>query len=72
VEKILKDILYKVALTEVIGTTIFPFLLFNLIRKIEGRHCLFIAVKGLTVDGHDFIDQTIKKGAAAIVCEAIT
>ncbi len=32
---------------------------------------MFIAVKGLTVDGHEFIDQTIKNGAAAIVCEEI-
>ncbi|UKJ06852.1 UDP-N-acetylmuramoyl-L-alanyl-D-glutamate--2,6-diaminopimelate ligase [Solitalea lacus] len=31
--------------------------------------CLFVAVKGTTVDGHNFIEQAAGKGAAAIVCE---
>jgi UDP-N-acetylmuramoyl-L-alanyl-D-glutamate--2,6-diaminopimelate ligase len=39
-------------------------------RKVaEG--CLFIAVKGLTVDGHDFIEKAIKSGASAILCEKL-
>ena len=29
----------------------------------------FIAIKGYTVDGHDFIDSAIKNGAEKIVCE---
>ena len=32
---------------------------------------LFVAVKGTQVDGHDFIDKAIQKGAIGIVCEAI-
>lgn len=32
---------------------------------------LFIATKGTTVDGHDFIANAIQKGALAIVCEII-
>ena len=31
--------------------------------------CLFVAVKGDTHDGHDFISQAIEKGAAAILTE---
>lgn len=36
-----------------------------------GEGSLFFAVKGTQVDGHQFIDQVIEKGAAAIVCEQL-
>ena len=29
----------------------------------------FIAIKGLTVDGHDYIDKAIVNGASHIICE---
>ena len=31
--------------------------------------CLFVAVKGERVDGHDFIPSVFEKGAACVVCE---
>ncbi|MBN1381429.1 MAG: UDP-N-acetylmuramoyl-L-alanyl-D-glutamate--2,6-diaminopimelate ligase [Deltaproteobacteria bacterium] len=31
--------------------------------------CLFVAVSGLTADGHDFINQAVSKGAVAVVHE---
>ena len=37
-------------------------------RKVE-KGQTFIAIKGLTVDGHDFIDAAIKNGATTIVGE---
>ncbi|MDR1331552.1 MAG: UDP-N-acetylmuramoyl-L-alanyl-D-glutamate--2,6-diaminopimelate ligase [Tannerella sp.] len=39
-------------------------------RKVE-RGSLFVAVRGTTVDGHDFIDGAIAQGASAIVCEQV-
>ena len=33
----------------------------------EGQ--IFVAIKGHTVDGHDFIDEAIKNGASKIICE---
>ncbi len=33
---------------------------------------LFVAIKGLAADGHDFIAQAVTRGAAAIVCERPT
>jgi UDP-N-acetylmuramoyl-L-alanyl-D-glutamate--2,6-diaminopimelate ligase len=30
---------------------------------------LFVAVKGFTADGHEFIDQALDNGAVAVVCE---
>jgi len=32
---------------------------------------LFVAVKGVTVDGHAYIESAIQKGAVAIVCEEV-
>ncbi len=37
-------------------------------RKVE-KGSLFFAVRGTQVDGHDYIDKAIEKGATAIVCE---
>ncbi|HTA27090.1 MAG TPA: UDP-N-acetylmuramoyl-L-alanyl-D-glutamate--2,6-diaminopimelate ligase, partial [Bacteroidia bacterium] len=68
-EKILRDILYKVALTEVVGSTNISISSVQFDSRKVSEDCLFIAIKGLTVDGNDFIEQTIKSGAAAIICE---
>lgn len=32
---------------------------------------LFVAMRGTVTDGHDYIDQAIKKGAKAILCEEV-
>jgi UDP-N-acetylmuramoyl-L-alanyl-D-glutamate--2,6-diaminopimelate ligase len=39
-------------------------------RKIT-RGAMFVAVKGLTADGHSFIGQAISSGAVAVVCETL-
>ena len=65
----LKDILYKVAVESVKGSTEKEIgsIAFDS-RKIDDNS-LFIAHKGLVFDGHDFIDLAISKGAVAIICE---
>lgn len=67
--KNLKDILYKVSLEQVKGTTDVAV---NKIqfdsRQIKQSDC-FIAQKGVTVDGHLFIEKAISLGATVIVCE---
>lgn len=37
-------------------------------RQIE-KNSLFVAVKGTAVDGHQYIDMAISKGAVAVVCQ---
>ncbi len=37
-------------------------------RKIDANG-LFVAVKGFTTDGHDYIADAVKNGAAAVICE---
>jgi UDP-N-acetylmuramoyl-L-alanyl-D-glutamate--2,6-diaminopimelate ligase len=39
-------------------------------RKVE-QESLFVAVKGVQVDGHQFIDKAIEKGATTIVVEQL-
>lgn len=44
-------------------------LVFDSRKVVSG--CLFFAVRGTLVDGHQYIDQAIAAGAVAIVCEEI-
>ena len=37
-------------------------------RKIV-KGCIFVCIKGTVFDGHTFIDEAIKQGAAAIITE---
>lgn len=39
-------------------------------RAVESG-CLFVAVKGLTTDGHKYIPMAMDKGAAAVICQDI-
>ncbi|MFN9882402.1 MAG: Mur ligase domain-containing protein, partial [Bacteroidota bacterium] len=67
--KILSDILYGVALTETSGTmqVAISQIAFDSRQIVQGS--LFIAVKGTQTDGHRYINDVIKQGAVAIVCE---
>lgn len=40
-------------------------------RKVK-ENDLFIAIKGLVSDGHDFINMAIEKGATCIICEEVS
>ena len=68
---ILKDILYKVALEAVKGSTDVE------VNKIEfdSRKIVsgdaFVAIKGTVSDGHDFIAKAISLGASVVVCETL-
>ena len=66
---LLKDILYKTSIIEVIGTTNTGVadLCFDSRKAREGS--LFVAVRGTQSDGHDYISQVIEKGSVAIICE---
>ena len=67
--KELKDVLYGVAITELVGDTgkKLAGLAFNS-RKVK-KDFAYIAQKGTQVDGHDFIDSSIRSGASVVVCE---
>ena len=66
---ILKDILYKVNIETVIGSTdtVVNAIQFDSRRIISND--VFVAIKGSLYDGHLFIDKAISLGAIAVVCE---
>ncbi len=69
--KAVREILYKVNINKVIGDT------GTLIRSVvsDSREViekdLYIAIDGVNVDGHKFINSAIEKGAICIVCEVL-
>ena len=68
---VLKDLLYKVAIESVHGTTETPV---NKIefdsRKVE-ENDVFVAIRGTISNGHDFIEKAINLGSIAIVCDTL-
>jgi UDP-N-acetylmuramoyl-L-alanyl-D-glutamate--2,6-diaminopimelate ligase len=68
---LLKDILYKVTIETVIGST--STTVHNL--EFDSRRVVlndvFIAIRGTVSDGHDYIDSACDKGALVIVCESL-
>ena len=68
---VLKDILYKVAIEAVKGSTEIAV---NKIefdsRKIQ-ENDVFVAIRGTVSNGHDFIEKAINLGAVVIVCDTL-
>ncbi|MFH1321501.1 MAG: UDP-N-acetylmuramoyl-L-alanyl-D-glutamate--2,6-diaminopimelate ligase [Bacteroidota bacterium] len=67
--KLLSDILYKAGIIEVMGATniVVADVCFDS-RKVK-KDSLFVAIKGIQLDGHEFIMESIDRGAIAVVCE---
>jgi UDP-N-acetylmuramoyl-L-alanyl-D-glutamate--2,6-diaminopimelate ligase len=67
----LKDILYKVAIEVVKGSTDVT------VNKIEfdsrkiKENDVFVAIRGTVSNGHDFIEKAINLGATVIVCDTL-
>jgi len=67
----LSDIIEGLAFTELQGSADVEItaVIFDSRKVIPG--CMFVAVKGTLVDGHDYILQAIEQGAIAVVCEEL-
>jgi UDP-N-acetylmuramoyl-L-alanyl-D-glutamate--2,6-diaminopimelate ligase len=69
--KILKDILYKVAIESVTGSTEIDVHKIDFdSRKIEAND-VFVAIRGSLSDGHDYIEKAIQLGAIAVICDTL-
>ncbi len=69
--KLLKDILYKVRLEQVVGSTNSAIEQVTFDSRAVKPLTAFVAVKGTKSDGHDFIDKALELGATAIICEVM-
>src|SRR4051812_13294687 len=69
--RLLSDIIKGLSFTELQGSADVNIsaVVFDSRKVVPG--CLFVAVRGTVVDGHNYIDQAIKDGAIAIICEEL-
>ena len=67
----LKDILYKVTINAVVGSTSTKINAIDFDSRKIGSKDVFVAIKGVLFDGHNFIDIAINQGATAVICEAL-
>ena len=67
--KNLKEILYKVAIESVKGSTDIPVQKIEFDSRLVQSSDIFIAIRGSISDGHNFIQTAIDRGATTIVCE---
>ena len=65
----LKNILYKVEIVSVIGTTDLSISSVCFDSRKAKEESLFVAIKGIQTDGKKFIPEVIKNGVVAIVTE---
>ena len=67
--KLLRDILYKVGLVDVVGPTNVAIENISFDSRKPGKFGVFVAIRGHLTDGHQYIDSAIENGAIAVVCE---
>ena len=67
----LKDILYKVTINAVVGSTSVKVSAIDFDSRKISKNDVFVAIKGSVADGHKFIDVAINNGAVAIICEEL-
>ncbi len=66
---LLRDILYKVSIRSVSGSTDIEVKDIQIDSRKVRPGTVFIAIKGAAADGHQFIEKAIESGATAIVSE---
>ena len=69
--KVLKDILYKVSVNTIYGDTNLEITQIDFDSRAVKEGSLFVAQKGVSVDGHLFIDKAIQLGANSVICEVL-
>ena len=67
--KLLRDILYKVEILQIIGNTNMAIYSICFNSNSAAKLSLFVAIKGLNTNGHDYIDSALSAGAHVIMHE---
>lgn len=68
---VLKDILYKVTINAVVGSTSIAVAKIEFDSRQIQTNDVFVAISGTITDGHKYIEKAIKDGAIAVVCETL-
>jgi UDP-N-acetylmuramoyl-L-alanyl-D-glutamate--2,6-diaminopimelate ligase len=68
---LLRDVLYKVAIRSVAGSTEIEVNDIQIDSRKVKPGAVFVAVKGVAADGHQFIEKAIDNGAVVVVAEAM-
>ncbi|WP_271392516.1 UDP-N-acetylmuramoyl-L-alanyl-D-glutamate--2,6-diaminopimelate ligase [Aequorivita sinensis] len=68
---LLKDILYKVTIESVVGSTSVAVSNLEFDSRKVSLNDVFVAIKGTVSDGHQFIKKAADQGALAIICETL-
>ncbi|MFN8264753.1 MAG: UDP-N-acetylmuramoyl-L-alanyl-D-glutamate--2,6-diaminopimelate ligase [Chitinophagaceae bacterium] len=69
--ELLQNILYKVAIRSTHGSTAVQINDLQIDSRAVKQGSCFIAMKGVAVDGHQFISKAVEQGAVAVVCEVL-
>jgi UDP-N-acetylmuramoyl-L-alanyl-D-glutamate--2,6-diaminopimelate ligase len=67
----LKDILYKVTINAVVGSTSIDIVAIDFDSRNIKTGYTFVAIKGSLSDGHKYIETAINQGATAVICETL-
>lgn len=67
--KYLKDILYKVNINSVTGSTDIPVNNIHFDSRKVSLDDVFVAIKGTASNGHDFMTKSVESGAIVVICE---
>ncbi|HTQ64655.1 MAG TPA: UDP-N-acetylmuramoyl-L-alanyl-D-glutamate--2,6-diaminopimelate ligase [Puia sp.] len=68
---LLQDILYKVSIRSVKGKLDVEVKDLQIDSRKVGPGSVFIAIKGVHADGHQFIETAVEKNPAAVICEVL-
>jgi UDP-N-acetylmuramoyl-L-alanyl-D-glutamate--2,6-diaminopimelate ligase len=68
---VLKDILYKVAIEAVKGSTEIAVNKIEFDSRTIQENDVFVAIRGTVSNGHDFIEKAINLGAVAVICDVL-
>ena len=68
---ILKEIIYKVAIEAVKGSTDIAINKMDFDSRNIVDNDVFVAIRGTISNGHDYIGKAIELGAIAIVCDTL-
>ncbi|HSI71462.1 MAG TPA: UDP-N-acetylmuramoyl-L-alanyl-D-glutamate--2,6-diaminopimelate ligase [Gillisia sp.] len=69
--KSLKDILYKVPMEAVAGSTAVTINEIHFDSRRVQLNDVFVAVRGTVTDGHEYITTAVNNGALAVICEEL-